>query len=156
MEIILNSLYTYVYVKDRALEKETKLEKDKEFIPDVPGEMQEAEGFKPPVVQVKAQAEKPCALKKKRARTQLEPPIEPQIELSIEEIKAGISRYHPRSFRERVAFERYREALAASPDKEEEIHRTFYSLINGKNDLEDFYRQLYCLAPKLIERLQLP
>ena len=69
-------------------------------------------------------------------------------------MKSRIRSYKPRDFRERVAFERYQQALATSPDNEEEIHRLFYSLINGEKDFEEFYQQLYLIAPRLLIKVE--
>lgn len=150
-------LYISSFLNDTAHEKETKLEKGYEDVmPKLHGEIGEPEGLKAPVAQ-KLQVAKPRELKEREeTRGQLEsPPINPQTEPSIEEVKKTISSYNPRTFREHLALERYREALTTSPDKEEEIHTVFYSLINGEKSFKDFYRQLYPLAPKLIERLKL-
>jgi len=140
-------LYTAAFEEDAALKKEKKLERsDRQVVPDI-AEIQEAKGLKPPATEMRTQAEKHAPPPKS--------PINPQIEPSIEDVKARISNYNPTSFRERLALERYREALGASPDKEEEINKVFYRVINGENDFKDFYRQLYRLAPKLIQRLEL-
>jgi len=144
-----NPSYTSAFLNDAAPQrkeepkKETpKIIKSEEKKPTV-----EAEAPK------KNEAHKPKKRTRKRPKKkQIEEPVEP----SIEEIKKRISNYRPTSFKEHLAFKRYEEALKASPDKEEDIHRAFFSLITGKNDLKDFYYQLYSLAPKLIERLELP
>lgn len=147
-------LYVSSFLNDTAHEKERKLDKGYEnVVPDLHDEIEELEGLKPPIAQ-KLQVAKPRELKEREERLE-SPPISPQIEPSTEEVKRTISSYNPRTLRERLALERYREALTTSSDKEEEIHRVFYSLINGEKYFKDFYRQLYSLAPKLIEKLEL-
>jgi len=111
---------------------------------------------KPKVVKVKAQeekieAERPKRVRKRRLKTRTRVP---KVEPSIEDVKNMIKSYKPRDFRERVAFERYREALATSPDNEDDIHRLFYKLIKGEKGFEEFYQQLYLMVPKLLIKVE--
>lgn len=73
--------------------------------------------------------------------------------VSIKEVKREIAGYQPITFRERVAYERYQQALARPwvRGREDEIHRVFHSLIRGgrrREDFEHYYNQLYRLAPE--------
>lgn len=71
--------------------------------------------------------------------------------LTIGEMKEKIKRFQPEGLKESLAYDRYLQALSSAPEREEEIHKLFYShIIKGKN-FEGFYHQLYMLAPKLLE-----
>jgi len=72
--------------------------------------------------------------------------------LTLQDIEEQIRCFRPESFRESVAYERYLQALSSSPEKEEDIGRIFYELVVRKKDFQDFYYQLYALAPKLLEQ----
>ena len=71
----------------------------------------------------------------------------------IEEVRREIAKYQPTTFREKAAYERYRQTLQRpwAKGKEDEIHRLFYSLIKGerrRKDFEHYYKQLYRLVPE--------
>ena len=72
--------------------------------------------------------------------------------LTLEDIEEQIRCFRPGSFRESVAYERYLQALSCNPEKEEDIERVFYELVVRKRDFENFYRQLYAFAPKLLKQ----
>lgn len=72
--------------------------------------------------------------------------------MTIEEMKNKIKNFHPESFREKVAYERYLKALSAVPEKEEEIHKLFYKQVVIRKDFKGFYRHLYSSAPRLLEK----
>lgn len=76
--------------------------------------------------------------------------------ISIEEVRREIAAYQPVTFRERAAYERYRQALTSpwARGREDEIHRLFHSLIKGerrRENFEHYYKQLYRLAPGWLE-----
>lgn len=71
-------------------------------------------------------------------------------------MRREIAEYHPITFRERAAYERYQQVLTRPWARrcEDEIHKLFYSLIRGRRRSEDFehyYNQLYRLAPEWLE-----
>jgi len=72
--------------------------------------------------------------------------------LTLQDIEEQIKSFRPESFRESVAYERYLQALSSSPEKEEDIERVFHELVVRKKDFQDFYYQLYALAPKLLDQ----
>jgi len=87
---------------------------------------------------------------KKAAENKLAEHIEES--LTLQDIEEQIRCFRPEGFRESVAYERYLQALSSSPEKEEDIERVFYELVVRKKDFQDFYYQLYGLAPKLLEQ----
>jgi len=112
---------------------------------------------KPPSIPLPAQS-------RTKTRSQVKPEVKPSPELeekpvSIEEVKREIADYQPFTFRERAAYERYRQTLERPwvKGREEEIHRLFYSFIKGerrKQDFERFYRELYQLTPEWLTAVQ--
>jgi len=96
----------------------------------------------------KKPASKPSKKKEKHTHTSMTEP-------AIKEVKKNIERYKPKNLREQHAYERYLEALEASPERSEEIHKLFYKHINGEITLKEYYLELYNLAPKLLENFQL-
>jgi len=75
---------------------------------------------------------------------------------AIEEIKEKIRYFQPTNFREKVAYERYLQALSTDSGKKEDIQRLFYELVVRSKNFEDFYRRLYFFAPRTLQRLQVP
>jgi len=97
-------------------------------------------------------------------RTETQPLVQSSAKLeerkvSIEDVKREIAGYQPATFREKAAYERYRQTLERpwARGREDEIHRLFYSLIKGRRSREDFkrfYRQLYQLTPEWLRAVQ--
>jgi len=141
---VLKPLYDFALLNDAALKRLTCEEDRSAPEPKEP----EPEEKKPPEVEVKDKAERQVRKRARRKRRK-----KPKAEPSIGDLKSVLGGYKPRSFKEYVAFERYREALETSPDDEDELHRLFYKLINTK-DYEVFYRQLYTIAPKLHRKVE--
>jgi len=146
--------YVRALIFDEALTDREKPEGEREENPPFHG-MIEVEGKEEedPKPKEKAETKKRKRRVKKRLRTRRKAErVEP--EPSLEEIKEKISRYRPEDFKSKLAYERYLQALKEAPDREEDIHRLFYSLIAGKKDFKNYYLQLYRLAPKLLETVQ--
>jgi len=154
---VIHPLYVKAFLYDLALMKEEKPDAEREENLPIRGEIEEGEGKTQEDEEVKPQEKAEThkkgrkKVKKKRSESKRKAKKREKRELSIEEVKERISKYQPEDFRSKLAYERYLEALKEAPDREEDIHRLFYSLIIGKNEFKDFYLQLYSLVPKLIE-----
>jgi len=76
--------------------------------------------------------------------------------VSVEEMRKEIEGFHPQTFVERAAYERYLQAISRpwAKKREEEVHEVFYRLITSKRRPQDFqryYNQLSLLVPEWLE-----